>query len=526
MRRAYDPRVSSEANSELDLRRSVRRLQDIVDNSAALVYVKDTDGRYLLVNQHFEREFGLSRQQVLGRTDFELFPEDAATGYTSNDRRVRETGRAIEVEELAHGEEGRYLSIKFPMTDESGRLYGVGGISTDITDRKRAEAAAQKAKEEAERANRAKSEFLSRMSHELRTPLNAILGFAQLLQLDDLPGESAASVDRILRAGRHLLVLINEVLEITRLEAPGQHVSVEPVHACEPLQEALELVRPLALEHDVELLVDLHRGLYEFVLADYQRLKQVLLNVLTNAIKYNRRGGIVRVSFRRSDGGLRYRIIDTGPGIQPQDLERLFVPFERLGATSSQIEGTGLGLALSRSLVEAMGGRIDVEHTAPSEGSTFYVELPLAEPPADPSTLTFDRSALTLLDGCDLGRATVLSIEDNLSNFDLVQGILRRVGEIDLIPAMQGQLGLELAARHQPDVILLDLHLPDIAGDEVLRRLRADSRTREIPVVVLSADAIPTQVERLRGAGIVDYVTKPIEIERFLGAMRLALGRP
>jgi CheY-like chemotaxis protein/nitrogen-specific signal transduction histidine kinase len=411
------------------------------------------------------------------------------------------------------------------MTDEAGRLYGVGGISTDITDRKRAEAAVRQAKEEAERANRAKSDFLSRMSHELRTPLNAILGFAQLLQLDQLPAESAASVDRILRAGRHLLVLINEVLEITRLEATEQHVSVEPVHACEPLQEALELVRPLALERDIELVVDFHGGLYEFVLADYQRLKQALLNVLTNGIKYNRRGGVVRVSFLRAPERLRYRITDTGPGIHPQDLGRLFVPFERLAAASSQTEGTGLGLALSRSLVEAMGGHLDVERTAPGEGSTFFVELPLAERPPDRDGFAFDQSALSLLDDCDLGRATVLSIEDNLSNFDLVQGILRRVGEIDLIPAMQGQLGIELAARHRPDVILLDLHLPDIAGDEVLRRLRSDERTRGIPVIVLSADAIPAQVERLRREAIVDYVTKPIEIDRFLGAMRRALGR-
>jgi PAS domain S-box-containing protein len=518
--------TSTDATREQELRRSVRRLQDIVDNSAALVYVKDTEGRYLLINRHFEREFGFRREDVIGRTDFELFPYEIALDYVTNDRRVRETLQAVEVEEHAHGLEGRYLSIKFPMTDEAGRLYGTGGISTDITDRKRAEAAAQQAKEEAERASRAKSEFLSRMSHELRTPLNAILGFAQLLQLDQLPPESAASVERILRAGRHLLVLINEVLEITRLEATDQHVSVEPVHACEPLQEALELVRPLALEHDVELVVDFHRGLYEFVLADYQRLKQALLNVLSNGIKYNRRGGVVRVSFRRQDGRLRYRITDTGPGIHAEDLGRLFVPFERLPATSSQTEGTGLGLALSKTLVEAMGGRLDVERTAPGEGTTFLVELPLAERPPERDGLRFDQPALTLLDDCDLGSLTVLSIEDNLSNFDLVQGILKRVGEIDLLPAMQGQLGIELAARHRPDVILLDLHLPDLAGDEVLRRLRADERTSEIPVIVLSADAIPTRVERLLREGIVDYVTKPIEIDRFLTAMRRALGRP
>lgn len=518
--------MSSTEDSERALRQTVHRLQDIVDNCAALVYVKDTAGRYLLINRHFEREFGFRREDVVGRDDLELFPAYAAKCYAESDRIVRTTGESIEVEEPAGGENGRYLSIKFPLTDESGRLYGVGGISTDITDRKRAEAAARQAKDEAERANRAKSEFLSRMSHELRTPLNSILGFAQLLQLDQLPAESAASVERILRAGRHLLVLINEVLEITRIEAVEQHIVLEPVHACEPLQEALELVRPLARERDIELVADLHRGLYEFVLADFQRLKQVLLNVLTNGIKYNRLGGVVRISFRHAgDDRLRFRVTDTGPGVDEQDIDRLFLPFERLAAASSDTEGTGLGLALSKSLVEAMGGTIGVERTGRGEGTTFFVELALTQRPANSHELVFNQSVAALIERADLGPATILYIEDNLSNVDLVHGILKRTGEIELIPAMQGQLGIELAARHRPDVILLDLHLPDIAGEEVLRRLREDERTSEIPVVVLTADATPTQMQRLRGAGVVDYVTKPVEIDRFLGALERALGR-
>ncbi len=209
------------------------------------------------------------------------------------------TGVAMEVEEPATGldADGSWLSVKFTLLDPDGKPYALGGISTDITDRKRAEAAAREARDEAERANEAKSEFLSRMSHELRTPLNAILGFGQLLVLDGLEEEAQARVERILRAGHHLLELINEVLDITRIEAGGQALSLEPVHCCDPLVDALELVRPLAIERGIELASDMHGGLHRYVLADSQRLKQVALNLLSNAIKYNRPGGVVRTYF-------------------------------------------------------------------------------------------------------------------------------------------------------------------------------------------------------------------------------------
>ena len=309
--------VTERTNQVRVLSETVGRLEDIMDNSAALIYVKDTDGRYTLVNQHFERRFGLRREDVIGRTDREVFPLEAAIVYEAHDREVMRTGRALEVEEPATGvADGSWLSVKFTLLDPEGRPYALGGISTDITDRKRAEAAARDARDEAERANEAKSEFLSRMSHELRTPLNAILGFGQLLALERLEAEAQARVEHILRAGHHLLELINEVLDITRIEAGGRPLSLEPVHCCEPLVDALELVRPLAIERGIELASDMHGGLHRYVLADSQRLKQVALNLLSNAIKYNRPGGVVRTYFRESaPGRLRLLVVDTGPGL-------------------------------------------------------------------------------------------------------------------------------------------------------------------------------------------------------------------
>jgi PAS domain S-box-containing protein len=516
--------VTARVEREQSLSDTVRRLEDIIDNSAALIYVKDTEGRYEFVNRHFARRFGFDPAEVVGRTDEELFPADAAAVYRCHDEHVLRAGEAIEVEEpVTDVDGGSWLSIKFPITDRSGRRYAVGGISTDISDRKLAEAAAREARDEAERANRAKSEFLSRMSHELRTPLNAILGFGQLLSFEPMQPQGRESVDRIMRAGEHLLALINEVLDITRIEAGAHHLDLAPVHACEPLVEALELVRPLAVESGIELVVDLHGGLHRYVTADLQRLKQILLNLLTNAVKYNRPQGVVRTFMHETEPGfLRILVVDTGPGLTEDEATRVFLPFERLGADGTPIEGSGLGLTLSKSLAEAMGGRLGIEHTAVGDGSTFYLELPLCEAPSttepDPKPVAVQTREWSL------GTARVLYVEDNLSNLSLVEGIFSRVGDVELIPAMQGLIGVDLAVQHAPDVILLDLHLPDVDGAEVLRRLKDDPRTASIPVVMLSADATPGQMERLEAAGAFAYLTKPLRIETFIDTLQEALG--
>jgi signal transduction histidine kinase len=368
------------------------------------------------------------------------------------------------------------------------------------------------AREAAETANRAKDEFMSRMSHELRTPLNAVLGFAQLLELDDLDEDSRDSVAQILKGGRHLLDLINEVLDIARIESGTLRLSSEPVSIATVVDDVLQLTAPLAAAQGIELVAGPAPETPTHVLADHQRLIQILLNLVGNAIKYNRPGGKVLVTSQPiGPSRMRIKVNDTGAGIGPEQRELLFTPFERLGAERTEIEGTGVGLALSRRLAEAMGGTLDVDSIV-GRGSTFWVELPVVEGPVE----RFERlHSHELATAPDLDRpvpATILYVEDNLLNLRLVERILDHHPGIELVTAMQGRLGFELANDHLPDLILLDLHLPDIGGDEVLRMLKSDPRTSAIPVVIVSADATSGQVRRLLADGATAYLTKPLDI--------------
>jgi nitrogen-specific signal transduction histidine kinase/CheY-like chemotaxis protein len=387
------------------------------------------------------------------------------------------------------------------------------GFITDITERKKA-AAVLREKEKAESANRAKSEFLSRMSHELRTPLNAILGFGQLLERQNPTDTQRARLAHITAAGRHLLKLINEVLDISRIEAGNLQLLPEPVCLADVLQETRDLMRPLAVERAIRLCAPSEPDRNIFILADRQRLKQVLLNLLSNAVKYTPLRGKVTVSCDSSKKSmLRIVVTDTGAGIAGEKLARLFTPFDRLGAEQSNVEGTGLGLALSQRLVHAMSGRIGAESTL-GRGSSFWVELPRTEPPV--AQVAYQHSdAPKTKKTAQAGKRTILYIEDNLSNLTLVEDILSDYPGITLISAMQGQLGLDLASKHLPDLILLDLHLPDLPGWEVLCQLQNSETTRHIPVVVISADATAAQIERLRSKGAIEYLTKPLDVTRF-----------
>jgi len=410
--------------------------------------------------------------------------------------------------------------------DDVHFLQAVANVLTAAIERQSAEESIRLAREQAETANRAKSEFLSRMSHELRTPLNAILGFTQLLELDKPSPSQAESISHITRAGQHLLLLINEVLDIARIESGRLALSPAQIEIRPFLHEVIELIRPLGTRNHITTTLEESEAAEVVITADRQRLKQVLLNLLSNAVKYNRPNGTVKVTYARlANARLRIEVIDSGRGLNAAQLARLFIPFERLGAEDTDIEGTGIGLALSQGIVTALDGEIGVESVA-GVGSTFWISLPLApggekksaETPAPPAA---NESRTTP----KAGQYTVLYIEDQDLNLRLVERILQPRLEYRLLTAMQGGLGLDLAREHQPDIILLDLNLPDMSGDEVLRRLKDDPLVRSIPVIMVSADAMGDRIEQVLALGATGYLTKPYRVSEFLRVLSETLAQ-
>jgi PAS domain S-box-containing protein len=462
--------------------------------------------------------YGYEPEAMVGRFGWEfLHPDDLAAMTTDFSDRADEPDVVTSCYRVLRGDgdyvwvEARIRTLRDPQTGEVVEFHT---IARDVGERQRAEAELHRAQEEAERANAAKSEFLSRMSHELRTPLHAILGFGDLLARDDLRPAQCEQLGQITKAGRHLLELINEVLDLSRIEDGGLSMSLEPVHVGQVLSETLEMLAPLAAARAVTLAPARHAAEDLHVVADRQRLKQVLLNLLSNAVKYNRTGGEAWVATTlAAPATARIEVADTGIGIAPGDLAAAFAPFERLAAETTEVEGTGLGLALAKRLVEAMGGTIGVDSEI-GRGTTFWMQLPaVAAPAVRPAERAPPATPATRLRS---PARTILYIEDNPSNIKLVEAMLGQRPEVMLLVAQQGSLGLELAREHVPALVLLDVNLPDIPGDEVLRRLRGDARTADVAVVMVSADATPGQVARLRKAGADGYLTKPFELDEFL----------
>jgi signal transduction histidine kinase/CheY-like chemotaxis protein len=381
--------------------------------------------------------------------------------------------------------------------------------------------------EEARNANHAKSAFLSSMSHELRTPLNAILGFSQILTSETMPStpeQKKEFASHILKSGRHLLTLINEVLDLAKIESGTVALSMEAVALDDILAECRVMIGPLAAARGVRALFPQAAGW--LLQADHTRLKQVLLNLLSNAVKYNREGGAVVVDCATTAAGrVRLSVQDTGLGLRPDQLDRLFQPFNRLGQENGVQEGTGIGLVVTRRLVELMGGEIGVS-SSPGVGSLFWIELDAATLPAleAPEPMA---PALALAPGAAASAVPhlLLYVEDNPANLRLVQEIVRFRPDLRLLPASDGHVGLSLARAHLPDIILMDLNLPGLDGFELLRELRRDPRTAAIPAIALTANAMQSDIERGLAAGFVRYLTKPLDIARFSEAIDATLAQ-
>jgi len=509
--------------------------RSLIESNIDALMTTDPRGIISDVNQQMEALTGCTRDELIGAPFKNYFtdPERAEAAIT----RVLREGKVTNYELTAHASDGAETVVSYNATtfhNRDNQLQGVFAAARDVTERKQFEHTLQEnnielenAKAAAEKANLAKSDFLSSMSHELRTPLNAVLGFAQLMASDTPPPSSAQklSIDQILQAGWYLLRLINEILDLAMIESGKVTLSQESMSLTEVIQDCQAMIEPQAQKRGVQLTFPLLDDLF-YVHADRTRVKQVMVNLLSNAIKYNRVGGnvVVKCAMHGSDG-VRVSVADTGAGLTPEQLAQLFQPFNRLGQESSIEEGTGIGLVVTKQLVELMGGVIGVESSVGS-CSVFWVELPAASAPE----LMFDDMHKAAADKPGdaaanplQSRRTLLYVEDNPANLVLVEQLIARRGDLTLLTAVNGHLGIQMARAHQPDVILMDINLPGISGYGVLKVLHEDSATAHIPIMALSANAVPRDIQKGIDAGFFRYLTKPIEVVEFMDALDVAL---
>jgi len=490
-------------------------------NSSLMAISSFREGKFLEVNDAFLKTLEYSRDEVIGKSssDLHLFIDPAFRGTFTTPENPAGFFRDLELE--VSTKSGIVLTGLF-----SGEPFFIGGeecwltVMVDITVRKRDEEEIKKARREAEEANKAKSEFLSRMSHELRTPMNSILGFAQLMEMGQLTPMHKKGVSHILTSGRHLLNLINEVLDISRIEAGRIILASEPVPLKKVILEMMDVVHPEASRRNISVMMESSPVQDITVMTDPQRFRQVLLNLINNAIKYNVEGGSVFIaiagckSVMPGEPRVRISVQDTGPGIRQEDLEKLFIPFERIGAEKTSTEGSGLGLSVAKKIMDALGGKVGVD-SIPGQGSTFWIEMPgntdlQSAPPAMEDVFVQESEA-------DGKCGTVLYIEDNIPNAELVEGILGiHRPALRLVTSALGNPAVELAKKNKPGLILLDLDLPDLPGLEVLGNLLLDKETCNIPVVIISADAIPRKIKLAMDSGARDFLTKPINVKTFL----------
>jgi PAS domain S-box-containing protein len=512
--------------------------RSLIESNIDALMTTDPRGIISDVNQQMEALTGCTRDELIGAPFKNYFtdPERAEAAIT----RVLREGKVTNYELTAHARDGKETVVSYNATtfhDRDRKLQGVFAAARDVTDRKQFEHTLQvnnveleSAKAAAEKANLAKSDFLSSMSHELRTPLNAVLGFAQLMASDTPPPSSAQklSIDQILQAGWYLLRLINEILDLAMIESGKVTLSQESMSLTDVLQDCQAMIEPQAQKREIQMTFPRFDNLF-YVHADRTRVKQVMINLLSNAIKYNRIGGAVIVECVPSaENRVRVSVKDTGAGLAPEQLAQLFQPFNRLGQETSTEEGTGIGLVVTKQLVELMGGVIGVESSV-GAGSVFWFELAAA---SAPELVLGSIGAIDAIDADERdhvaahalsSQRTLLYVEDNPANLTLVEQLIARRSDLKLLTAIDGHLGIQLARAYQPDVILMDINLPGISGFGALKILHEDPATAHIPVIALSANAVPRDIEKGLEAGFFRYLTKPIKVLEFMDALDVAL---
>jgi PAS domain S-box-containing protein len=509
--------------------------RSLIESNIDAIMTTDPRGIISDVNQQMEALTGCTRDELIGAPFKNYFtdPERAEAAIT----RVLREGKVTNYELTAHARDGKETVVSYNATtfhDRDRKLKGVFAAARDVTERKQFEHTLQEnnvelesARAAAEKANLAKSEFLSSMSHELRSPLNAVLGFAQLMASETPPPSPAQklSIDQILQAGWYLLRLINEILDLAMIESGKVTISQESMSLTGVLQDCQAMIEPQAQKRRIQMTFPRFDNLC-YVHADRTRLKQVMINLLANAIKYNRDGGAVTVQCGISgENRVRVSVTDTGAGLAPEQLAQLFQPFNRLGQETSAEEGTGIGLVVTKKLVELMGGVIGVESSV-GVGSVFWVELAASSAPQ----LAIDSIGEIGADERDHvathalpSRRTLLYVEDNPANLALVEQLIARRSDLKLLTAIDGYLGIELARAYQPDVILMDINLPGLSGFGALKILHEDPATAHIPVMALSANAVPRDIAKGMEAGFFRYLTKPIKVNEFMDALDVAL---
>jgi PAS domain S-box-containing protein len=491
-------------------------------NSAGMCISLMSNEKYMDVNNSMLELLNYSKEEFVGKTATDLDVFVSSVSKTLMDESLINEIPISKYEVQLRSKLGDIKTVLL-----SADLIYIGSerclltVIVDITDRKHAEEALEIARKDADLANQAKSEFLSRMSHELRTPMNSILGFAQLLKMSQLDLKQQKGVNHILNGGKHLLELINEVLDIAKIEAGRISLSIESFDINDIIQEMIDTVSLNALLKQINIQTDFYQSTSSFVSADKQRLKQVLLNFINNGIKYNNEKGLIIIKTERinylNGSMIRTSIIDNGIGIAKENLEKLFHPFERIGAENYESEGTGLGLAVVKKLVEIMQGNVGVD-SQPDVGSTFWFELPFSDNKALHGLKIHDELPTDIQKSKK--QSTIFYIEDNASNIELMEQILGQMRpEIHLISTNYGRDALKLAKEIKPNLIFLDLNLPDIHGSELLKILSANNAISHIPIVIISADAMQNQLEKLIKLGAAAYLTKPIEIELLLSTI-------